>query len=81
MIDNFWICFFCQELYLTANHLVKIPAFIGEMTGLKQLLLGNNKLTTLPFKLGFCTGLTNLQLYDNPLVDPPYEKVRMLDQI
>jgi CCR4-NOT transcription complex subunit 6 len=65
------------ELQLTANQLAVLPPWVGDMVGLRQLLLGNNRLESLPYKLGFCSFLTDLQLFNNPLVDPPYAKVRV----
>ena len=48
--------------------LPRLPPFVGDMKGLRMLLLGNNKLEALPYKLGFCTEMKELQLYNNPLV-------------
>lgn len=53
-----------MECNLTANHLATLPAYVGDMVGLRSLLLGNNRLAALPYKLGFCSEITDLQVGD-----------------
>ena len=51
---------------LNSNQLVELPDAIGQLTGLKALLLHNNQLTALPESIVALTNLGHLSLLDNP---------------
>ena len=55
---------------LNSNQLVELPDAIGQLTGLKALLLHNNQLTALPESIVALTNLGHLSLLDNPPLIP-----------
>ena len=59
------------------NQLTRLPPAIGNLTGLKELLLGGNRLTWLPAELGNLDDLTELFLEDNRLKELPSELERL----
>ena len=61
------------DLSLTRLGLSSIPAEIGNLTALRNLLLSHNQLTTLPAEIGNLTALTRLDLYDDQLTTLPAE--------
>lgn len=62
-----------QELILTENFLMHLPASIGEMTKLSNLNADRNSLEYLPAEIGQCTSLGVLSLRENKLRKLPAE--------
>ena len=58
---------------LSDNQLTALPAAIGQLTALKELVLGSNQLTALPTEIGQLRALRWLDLSGNPLEVPPPE--------
>lgn len=62
-----------QELILTENFLVELPASIGRMRKLNNLNVDRNSLAAIPNEFGNLTNLGVLSLRDNKLVRLPAE--------
>ena len=59
------------KLNLSFNDLTSLPAEIGKLQSLKELILYENKLTSLPAEIGKLQKLTFLDLQGNSLPIPP----------
>lgn len=72
-LNIYFRCQNMQELILTENFLMHLPASIGEMTKLSNLNADRNTLEYLPAEIGQCTSLGVLSLRDNKLRKLPAE--------
>ena len=60
-MHGFWETGICD---LSDRGLTSLPAEIGQLTSLQQLMLGGNQLTALPAEIGQLTSLHTLRLND-----------------
>jgi len=61
------------ELNLSNQNIKSLPAEIGRLTNLRELILYNNQMTSVPKELGQLTNLTELWLDTNQLTSVPKE--------
>jgi Leucine-rich repeat (LRR) protein len=58
-----------EELYLSENELLRLPASLGNMVVLKTLYAQNNRLETICPELGKCLSLEVANFTNNPNID------------
>jgi Leucine-rich repeat (LRR) protein len=56
-----------RQVFLASMHLVSVPEWLGNLTGLTTLDLSGNQLASVPEWLGNLTALTELNLWGNQL--------------
>ncbi|CAM1368156.1 hypothetical protein [Tenacibaculum xiamenense] len=61
------------HLWLSKNKIRSIPTEIGQLKGLKQILLDENQLETIPSGIGGLENLYSLYLYKNKITSLPTE--------
>lgn len=64
---------FLQELYISSNKLIVLPASIGGLRQLRILEASHNQIAELPPELGMCTFLKQLLLFNNNIRTLPCE--------
>mmetsp|Transcript_36270 Transcript_36270/g.76961 ORF Transcript_36270/g.76961 Transcript_36270/m.76961 type:complete len:297 (+) Transcript_36270:14-904(+) len=60
-----------HTLNLGSNALASLPESVGDLVGLKKLIISSNKLNILPLALGKLTSLQELRASDNSVVELP----------